>query len=65
MRGSGCRVGQVSTLKHTVTSPAVYKAATSTNDFCGKRPPNTAHFEGKKRLKSPHLDYRLLHIAKI
>jgi hypothetical protein len=65
LRGNGYRVGQVSSLKHTVTSPAVYKPATSTNDFWGKRPPHTAHFEGKKRLKSPHFDYRLLHIARI
>jgi hypothetical protein len=65
LRVSGYRVGQVSTLKHTVTSPAVYKPATSTNDFWGKTPPHTAHFEGKKRLKSPHFDYWLLHIARL
>ncbi len=38
-------------MEQTVPSPAVYKAATSTKDFLGKKPPNTTHFEGKKRLK--------------
>ncbi len=52
-------------MEHTVPSPPVYDAATSTNDFLGKKPPNTEHFEGKKRLKSPYLDYRLLHVATI
>jgi hypothetical protein len=51
MRGSGYRVGKVSTSKHTVTSPAVCKAATCTKDFWGKKPPNTAHFKGEKKVE--------------
>jgi hypothetical protein len=51
MRGSGYRVGQVSTIKDAVTSPSVYKAATSTKDFWGKKPPKYGTFRGGKKVE--------------
>jgi hypothetical protein len=51
MRRSRYRVGQVSTLEHTVPSPAVYKAATSTKDFLGEKTPKYGTFRGEKKVE--------------
>jgi hypothetical protein len=51
MRGSRYRVGQVSTLKHAVISPEVYKATTSTKDFWGQKTPKYGTFRGGEKVE--------------